>query len=243
MRVIFRTGSGVCAIMATFALLAACTSLQSVNELGGSMLPRPQVVIVQTFAVSPDEVQLDRGFLAHYEETAAAKKGTSRTQQEIEAGKKVADALADKLVIEIKDMGFEAQRGSAVPGDVPVALLITGHFVSIDQGNRTERLVIGLGAGRSDVRVRVQVYEVTPKGRRPVDEIEVNAKSGLKPGMAETMGAGALAGHLLVSTAAGAGLGAASEKFGANVVADSDRAASGIAKQLSAIFGEQHWTR
>jgi hypothetical protein len=40
-----------------------------------------------------------------------------------------------------------------------------------------------------------------------------------------------------------AGLGAASEAFGANVVADSDRAASGIAKQLSAIFGEQHWTR
>jgi hypothetical protein len=57
--------------------------------------------------------------------------------------------------------------------------------------------------------------------------------------MAETMSAGALT----TVAVAGTGLGAASEAFGANVVADSDRAASGIAKQLSAIFGEQHWTR
>jgi hypothetical protein len=38
-------------------------------------------------------------------------------------------------------------------------------------------------------------------------------------------------------------LGAASEAFGTNVVADSDRAASGIAKQFSAIVDEQYWTR
>jgi Domain of unknown function (DUF4410) len=229
--------------LAGLALLAACTSSHSTNETAGAMLPRPQLVIVETFAVSPDEVQLDSGLLTHYEEMQKAKNGTPRTQQEIDAGRKVADALADKLVVEIRDIGFQARRGSSMPKDVVVGLLIVGQFVSIDEGNRSERLVIGLGAGRSDVRARVQVYEVTAAGRRPMDEIEVDAKSGLKPGMAETMGAGALTGHLLVSAAAGAGLGAASEAFGANVVADSDRAASGIAKRLSALFGEQHWTR
>ena len=44
---------------------------------------------------------------------------------------------------------------------------ITGQLVSIDEGDRTERIVIGLGADRSDVRVRVQVYEVPPSGRSP----------------------------------------------------------------------------
>ena len=38
-------------------------------------------------------------------------------------------------------------------------------------------------------------------------------------------------------------LGAASEAFGTNVVADSDRAASGIARQFSAIVDEQDWRR
>jgi hypothetical protein len=38
-------------------------------------------------------------------------------------------------------------------------------------------------------------------------------------------------------------LGAASEAFRTNIVADSDRAASATAKQFSAIVDEQYWTR
>jgi Domain of unknown function (DUF4410) len=199
-------------------------------------------VIVDRFAVSPEEVKLDDGLSADVEELIKAKRGTSRTEQEVEAGHQVADAIADKLVVEIRDLGLAAERGDAVPAGTPNAVLIKGQLISIDEGNRTERVVIGLGAGRSDVRADAQVYEVTPAGRQLIDQIEVNAKSGLTPGMAETMGAGAAAGHLLVSTAVSGGLHVVSEDVGANVVADADRAAKGIAKQLSALFGEQGWT-
>lgn len=89
--------------------------------------------------------------------------------------------------------------------------------MSIDEGNRTERVTIGLGAGRSDVRAQVQVYEVTPAGTRLVDTIEVDGKSGLTPGMAESMGVGGLAGHLLVATAVGAGVHVVSESMGTDV--------------------------
>jgi hypothetical protein len=104
-------------------------------------------------------------------------------------------------------------------------------------------VAIGLGAGRSDVRVQAQAFEVTPQGRRLAEEITVDAKSGLTPGMAETMGAGALGGHFLVSTAASAGVHAVSESVGTSVVADADRAAKGIAKQLARFFAEQGWTQ
>ena len=123
----------------------------------------------------------------------------------------------------------------------PSRYLIKGQLVSIDEGNRTERVIIGLGAGRSDVQAHAQVYEVTPSGRQLIDTIEVDAKSGLAPGMAETMGAGGLTGHLLVSTVVGGGLHVADEAIGANVVADADRAAKGIAKQLSSLFTQQGW--
>ena len=103
-------------------------------------------------------------------------------------------------------------------------------------------MVIGLGAGRSDVRAQVQVYEVTPSGSQLIDTIEVDGKSGLTPGMAETMGAGGLAGHLLASTVVSSGMHVASETMGANVVADADRAAKGIAKQLATLFTQQGWT-
>ena len=54
-------------------------------------------------------------------------------------------------------MGLTAERGSTVPAGTQNALLIKGQLVSIDEGNRTVRLIIGLGAGRSDVRAHVQV--------------------------------------------------------------------------------------
>jgi hypothetical protein len=223
-------------------VLAACTSAQSQMETGSATLARPQVVIVDTFATSPDEVSLDQGLSTEVEEAIKADRGTSRTQQEVQAGRQVADAIADKLVVEIRDMGLRAERGRALPAGTRNAALIGGQLVSIDEGNRTERVLIGLGAGRSDVRAQVQVYELTPAGRQLIDTIEVDAKSGLAPGMAETMGVGGLTGHLLVSTAVGGGLHVADEAIGANVVADADRAAKGIAKQLSALFAREGWT-
>jgi Domain of unknown function (DUF4410) len=224
------------------AILAACTSAESQMETASRTLPRPQVVIVDTFATSPDEVTLDQGLSTDVEEAIKADRGTSRTQQESQAGRQVADAIADKLVVEIRDMGLQAERGSALPAGARNAALIKGQLVSIDEGNRTERVIIGLGAGRSDVRAQVQVYELTAAGRELIDTIEVDAKSGLAPGMAETMGVGGLTGHLLVSTVVGGGLHVADEAIGANVVADADRAAKGIAKQLSAMFAKEGWT-
>jgi Domain of unknown function (DUF4410) len=227
--------------LAALTVLAACTSAQSQMETA-QMLPRPQVVVVDTFAVSPDEVKLDEGLSTEIEQAVRERRGTSRSQQEVQAGRQVADAIADKLVAEIRDMGLRAERGSALPPGTQNALLIKGQLVSIDEGNRTERVIVGLGAGRSDVRSQVQVYEVTPQGRRLVDTIEVDAKSGLTPGMAETMGVGGLTGHLVMATLVGGGVHVVSEARGADVVADADRAAKGIAKQLSALFAQEGWT-
>jgi Domain of unknown function (DUF4410) len=228
--------------LAGLAVLAACTSAQSTMETTDAMLPQPQVVIVDTFAVAPDQVKLDEGLSTEVEQAVKARGGTPRPDQELQAGSQVADAIADKLVVEIQDMGLRAERGSTVPAGTQNALLIKGQLVSIDEGNRTERVLIGLGAGRSDVRTHVQVYAVTPTGSRLIDTIEVDAKSGLTPGMAETMGAGALAGHLLVTTAVSGGVHVVSETMGADVVADADRAAKGIAKQLSTVFAKEGWT-
>jgi len=225
------------AALAGLAVLAACTSAQSQIETGGEKLPRPQVVIVETFAASADEVQLDEGLSTEIEQAIKADRGTSRTEQELQVGHQVTNAIAEKLVVEIQDMGLTAQRSGAASPGVQDAVVIKGQLTSIDEGNRTERVIVGLGAGRSDVRVHVQIYQ----GNQLIDTIEVDAKSGLSPGMAETMGVGGLTGHLLVSAAVSGGAHVVSESVGATVVADADRSAKGIAKQLAVLFGEQGW--
>lgn len=227
-------------VAAALALLAGCTQSSSQVQTAVEM-PRPQVIVVQDFAVWPGEVKLDPGISGTIDETLLGNGLPPRAQKERDIGRQVASALADKLVVEIRDMGFEAQRGAGLPPGKARGLVVSGQFVAIDQGSRAERVAIGLGAGRSDVRVRAQVFEVGPAGRTLADEIEVDAKSGLAPGMAETMGAGAVAGHLVVSTLVSGGVQAADESLGASVVADSDRAAKGIAKQLAAFFGREGW--
>ena len=148
------------------ALLAACTQGSSQIETA-SMLPRPQVVVVQDFAVWPGEVQLDPGLSGTIDETLGANRLPPRTAKEQQIGQQVANALAEKLVVEIRDLGLPAERGSGLPPGMATGLVISGQFVSVDQGNRTERVVLGLGAGRSDVRVRAQVFDVSRRGPYP----------------------------------------------------------------------------
>jgi hypothetical protein len=240
--------------LAGLALLAACTSTQSQMTTGGQMFARPQLVVVENFAVSPDEVQISEGLSAEVQQLLGSGSGTPRTEQELQTGHQVAEAISKNLVTEIRDLGLSAEvanpadprlsgaRGDVVPPGIQNAVLITGQLVSVDEGNAAERVIIGFAAGRSDVRAQVQVFVISGGQRRLIDTIEVDAKSGLTPGMAETLGAGALAGHLLVSAAVSTGVQVVSEKVADTVVADADRAAKGIAKQLSALFAQQGWT-
>jgi hypothetical protein len=59
--------------------------------------------------------------------------------------------------------------------------------------------------------------------------------------MAETMGAGAIGGHLAVAAVAGAGLHTVSEKLSGDVDAEAKRTAKGIAGELRGYFQVQGW--
>ena len=102
------------AALGILALAGGCTQGSSQIEAAGPM-PRPQVVVVQNFAAAPGEVQLDPGLSGMIDETLGGKAGPPRTAQELQVGRQTADALADKLVVQIRDLGFQAQRGNTLP--------------------------------------------------------------------------------------------------------------------------------
>jgi hypothetical protein len=224
------------------ALAAGCgpTSVQQ-EKMTLTQLPRPDLILVYDFAVSPDEVKLDTGLSAELMRKYEQHKGASPTAMEIKLGHKVADAVADELVKKIRTYGLWAERGFGSPYGRGKVLMVKGQFVSIDQGNRTERVAIGLGAGRSDVQANVQLYELTPQGQQKVDSLRADAKSGYKPGMAEMMGVGAIAGHLLVSTVVSGAVAGATEMTSATVESDGKRMADKIAVDLGNFFVNQAW--
>ena len=226
-------------LLPVFLLLTACASTQIQEDYQSTAsFPKPDLIVVHYFSVSPDEVLLDRGVGS---KLAAMVKDVPVSDQEREAGHKAAYALATDLVEELADQGLSAVRTGDVPPGLNNILEIRGQFISIDQGNRTQRNVIGLGAGRSDVHTHIQVYMVTSRGHSLIEEYDTDAKSGYKPGMAETMGAGAAVGHIATSSALSVGGSVASEAFGADVEADARRTASQLAEKIEVLFVRQGW--
>jgi hypothetical protein len=147
------------------AVGCAPTDVQQ-RKLTATQLPRPDHILVYDFAVSPEEVKLDKGLSADLMRKYEAHEGTSRTADEIKVGHKVADALAEELAKKIRGYGLMAERAFGMPSAKGKVLMVKGELLSIDEGNRTERVAIGLGAGRTSVAANVQVYELTPRAKK-----------------------------------------------------------------------------
>ena len=224
------------------AIAAGCapTNVQQ-EKMTATELPRPDHILVYDFAVTPQEVELDKGLSADLMQKYREHKGTSRTAEEIKVGHKVAETVAAELVKHIRSYGLMAERALGLPPTEGKVLMVKGQILSIDEGNRAERVAIGLGAGRTSVQANVQVYEITPEGKQEVDSLRGTAKSGRKPGMGEMMGLGGIAGHLLTSTVVSGVLSGASEMTSATVEADGKRLAENIAQDLGKFFVDQGW--
>lgn len=165
----------VLGLLPVFLLLAACAPTQiQEDDQATAGFPKPEIIVVDYFSVSPEEVQSDQ---ALGPKLAAMVKDVPVSEQERDAGHKVAYALANYLVEELAGQGLSAVRTGDVPPGLNNLLEIRGQFVSIDQGNRTKRNIIGLGAGRSDVRTYVQVYMETPRGYSLVEEFNTDVKA------------------------------------------------------------------
>lgn len=86
--------------------------------------------------------------------------------EEIKVGHKVAEAVAAELVKKIRSYGLMAERAFGLPQGKGKVLMVKGQLLSIDESTRTERVAIGLGAGRTSVQANVQA-----DGKRLADNI------------------------------------------------------------------------
>ena len=131
--------------------------------------------------------------------------------------------------------------------------------MSVDEGDRLKRVLIGFGAGAGELKTVVEIYQMTAGGRRPLVSEEIEAKGGKMPGMLFAVAAAVGAGPagLAVSPAATAGVSgsvgqAAAVSGGVNVAkelgpesleAAAKRTVKEITKALSKIFAQHGWIK
>lgn len=171
-----RPGNRVLPGRACLAVLAlcGCTSVDSAAErqIAEQRLPRPAMIVVHDFAVSPDEVRSGQPW-----SSARLIEDTARTEAEKAVGHAFADEFAAALVEEIRKLGLPARRADApnLPrGDV---VTIEGRFISL-AGDPSAPGIVGFAGGWPDVLADVQLYGTNTSGERLSEDIEVSLSEG-----------------------------------------------------------------
>lgn len=228
------------ALLAGSLLASGCASAASALQAAG---PLPQVhadvIYVSAFDISPDLVKLDSGMAQKLKMMAS---GESSAQQQQQVALAAREKLADNIVAQLQKMGLPATR---VDGPVPAgrnAIVVEGRIDTVDAGSRRRRTLIGLGAGKSEVDATIAVSFLPANGApQSLVTFETSANSGHMPGMAETAGVGAAAGHLAASAAVGGGLHGASEAKRDTISADAGKLANSIARQIAQAATQYGW--
>jgi len=198
-----------------------------------SMLPRPGVVLVYDFAVHANDVMVDSLGAEFMSE------GEKLTEEE-QTARETARQFSVALVEQLRKEGIHAQRAN--DGAVPPlhAIVLKGQFVTIDKGSRAKRMIIGFGAGSSELRARVQAYQATQRGLRRIVEAEAKATGSKMPGMAVPVAGGAAMGSAATSAVISGGMNIAKEASGA-INPDTKRMAEEIAGRAKAFYVRQGW--
>jgi hypothetical protein len=199
-------------------------------------IPKPGRIIVYNFAATPADIQADDAISGQYQ-----KRTTPQTAEQIQLGRELGDLLASELVKEILEMGMPAERAHSGPPPLMGDLLIKGEFISIDEGSKTKRMLIGFGAGAGELRTHVEAYQITLYGPRRLGSQEIKTAGGKMPGMLVPVAGGAKAGSAATSIAVSGGMNVAQEKGAESIQGAAKRTAGEIAETLSKAFVQEGW--
>jgi hypothetical protein len=220
-------------MLALLALGCATAGVDSAQRFDQTGLPRPPVLLVYDFAVDPEDVLIDQFGAAFSDEEPSRAVRTAR-------GREIARSLSLQIVEKLNAAGIPARRASVTTEPAIDAIVVKGQFISVDEGNRMKRTVIGFGSGSSELRVQVQSDQVAAWGMRPLVEAEASTAGSKKPGLAVPVAGGAAAGTLATSAVVGASTTLVSEKR-SGLDADAGRLAELFVERARAFYERQGW--
>jgi len=223
-------------------LLVGDTKVEVVAKYQGEPLPKPEKALIYDFAVPASVISVDESPAGRLHRPRQQAGGAAAGSPEAVA-KQVQDSFSKSLSHELQEAKVPVETATEPDTAAPQhTLLVQGEFTTINQGNKTKRVLIGFGKGASDVQAHVTVSETTEQQPVVLLEFNVKSQSGKKPGAAATVGAGAatLGTVSAGSAAAGVAAGGVVDKA-ATVEADASRMAKGVAKQIVELMNTQTW--
>jgi hypothetical protein len=211
------------------ASFLACAGTRYAGVTEEEPLAKPSALLVYDFAVSADDLVGD------------ALGPAFDPPQPGDRDHAIARELSEALVAKLREKGIAAERAETPTPLARGHLLLQGQFVTMNEGNRLTRMVIGFGAGRQEVRVQVQMYEWTGTEMRRLQLAEAGAHGDRMPGLAAGLGVGtAVTGAVMAPMMIGGTVQLARE--GGTVLRPTlDRLAEEIAAQTAQFYRDRGW--
>jgi hypothetical protein len=221
-------------MVATVSGFGCAGARVNVAQQAPSDAPQPDFIIVERFAVSPEDVKLDRGLSA---KALRGLQGRALNEEERKVGAAVATIVEEETVRLLRQAGIPAYLDSYAPTATRTTALLQGQFLSVDEGDRTRRVWIGFGLGGSKLQMKVQFLQ----GGAVVTEGEVQTTTSLKPGIVASLGVGAATGGIGMAAAIGGGLAVGSEALLVSVEKDAKRAAKAVSERIIQAYKDRGW--
>ncbi len=177
-----KLGTRIVSSLSVVVLLAGCASTKVTDRQTldpQARIPRPDRILVYDFVATPADVPADSALAGH--PTVAP---TPQTDEQIATGRRLGADIAARLAEEIRNMGLPAEQASIGATPRINDLVIRGYLLSVEEGSATKRLAIGFGAGKSQLSVAVEGYQMTAQGLRKLGSGTVGAGGSKGPGAA-----------------------------------------------------------
>lgn len=224
----------IAVLMAVAAAGCAKTEVTNREQLVTEKLPKPANIWVYDFAASPRDVPADSEFAGKYE-------SSPQTDEQIATGKKLGNLIAVDLVKRINAMGMSAKHATSTSKPQVNDLVLRGYLLSSEEGKTGRRVIVGLGAGNTNLQVAAEGFQMTPTGLRKLGYGQAEATGGKTPGVGVGAASYAITGSPigLIVTGGMKLYGEASGK--GKVEGRADQISKEIAERLKKRFQEQGW--
>jgi hypothetical protein len=181
-------------VIAVVCLLSGCKSATVTGEhsFSAATAPKPAVIYVTDFELGARNIQHQEGIMPLGQRGPGLVRGvlSGAPADPAARARQLVELMASSLQKDLTKAGFAALRlrpGTAMPAE---GWLVRGVFTEVQEGNRLQRSMIGLGQGATDIQVVTEVDDLSHGPPKPLYELETDATSGKTPGSAPTIALG-----------------------------------------------------
>ena len=232
------TSKFMLAVLTSICLSMGCASTKMTDRqiLVKEKIPRPDHILVYDFVATPSDIPADSSLSGQYDEHT-----TPQNTEQIEAGRKVGAEIATQLVEQIRSMDMPAERALIQATPQINDIIIRGYLLSVDEGSADKRIMVGFGAGESELQVAVEGFQMTEQGLRKLGSGTVDGSGSKTPGVAAPLAVAIIKGNPLGLIVSG-GMKLYGEESGKSKIEGRiKQTAKEIAEVLKERFKQQGW--